>query len=96
MTPLAYIIDHVQVVGWPTLLLFFWRAGRFIQKFEERLIKTENTIELVATNHLPHVTQGLEDVKNAVERGFSNLSNQLLILAGKATSAGCPVAKKDE
>jgi hypothetical protein len=81
---LTYILDHVQLIGWPTLLLFIWRASRFITNVSERVVKAEQTIELLATNHLPHIEQGLKDVESAVERGFANLSNQLLIVVGRA------------
>lgn len=83
MNLIAFVTDHIAVIGWPTLLLFFWRASRYVAKFEERVVKTEETIQTMATNHLPHVEAALHDLKDAVERGFTNLGTQLLLVVKK-------------
>lgn len=88
---LDFLSTHMPLIGWPAILLLLWRLGvfiakfmdRYLTKFEERVAKAEQTIDAVATNHLPHIEQGLKDVTAAVNTGFGNLTNQLLILAGK-------------
>lgn len=65
---LQWIVSHLNFVGWPLvfaciykLLRFLFKAGRVLTVVEQRVLKAEDTIHLMATNHLPHVQQAVEE-----------------------------------
>lgn len=80
---LSFVFTHLHFIGWPAVIAFLWKGGKYFARFEDRMTEAENTLKLVATNHLPHLEQGLRDVQSAVEHGFANLTSQLVIMAGK-------------
>lgn len=97
MNVLAWFSDHIQLIGWPSVVIFAWRMSsrvtKAVERFktaEEKLGNTENTVNTLATNHLPHFQLELEKLNEAIPEGFnrlaeavSGLRQDLLILLRK-------------
>lgn len=49
-------VAHVDAAGWVALVALVWRAGRKVGQIEDRL-------ELLSTNHLPHLQVELENLR---------------------------------
>jgi len=90
MNFLVWVSDHIQLFGWPSLIVLTWKiSGRFFD-FKKRLENTETTVQLLATNHIPHLQAELEKLNEAIPSGFdqmtdaiSGLRQDLLIIATK-------------
>ena len=48
ITPFEWALQHIQLIGWPTVILFAWKASRFIVKVEDRALDAEKAIKAVA------------------------------------------------
>jgi hypothetical protein len=84
---LTWIAEHLSLIGWPAIGIFIWKTSSKVKTYTDRFAKSESTIELLATNHLPHIQAELEKMNNGIDIGFtkmadgmSNLSRDLLIL----------------
>lgn len=87
MNFLTWILSHLSVIGWPAIGIFIWKTSSKVKAYSDRFSKAEETIELLATNHLPHIQTELEKLNNGIDIGFTkmadgmaNLSRDLLIL----------------
>ena len=58
-TPWAWVVDHLQVVGWPSVILGCWYASRFLSKVEERAVLAADQIKAVVDSNA--------EVKTALE-----------------------------
>lgn len=87
MNALTWLVSHLSVIGWPAIGIFIWKASSKVRAYSDRFCKAEETIELLSTNHLPHIQAELEKINSGLEIGFTkmsdgmaNLSRDLLIL----------------
>lgn len=83
----TWLNNHLNLIAWPALLGIAWKISAKIKGYSDRFSKSEETIELLATNHLPHIQAELEKINSGLDMGFtkladgmSNLSRDLLIL----------------
>ncbi len=72
--PFDWIVNHLHLVGWPTLIYACYRVIKVTVKFaraativEQRVLKGEETLNLLATNHLPHLLAAMEDTDKSVQ-----------------------------
>lgn len=63
-----WVVSHLNFIGWPVvlaamykLLRFLFKAGRAMTIFQQRVLNAEDTLRLLATNHIPHVQMAIED-----------------------------------
>lgn len=59
LSPFEYISQHLQLIGWPALVIIAWKAGNLFQTFVNTLEKTIGQIDKMATNHFPHMEESL-------------------------------------
>lgn len=59
VSPYEWVMQHMQVVGWPTLCVIAWKAGDRFRKFINQIDKTTEQINTMATNHFPHMESSL-------------------------------------
>lgn len=71
--PISWVVTHLQFIGWPAIfytlyriLLFCFRAARTLTIVEQRVLKGEETIFLMANNHLPHIQKASEDTNLSI------------------------------
>lgn len=70
----TFLANNFHVVGWSGLLLLVgrlsWHAGTAFKGFQEDREKSREaakTIEMVATNHLPHIQKCSEDILEEIK-----------------------------
>jgi len=67
LSPLEWITQHIQLVGWPTLIYATWRVTRFFTIVETRVLSAEEHITTLATNHFPHMEASLQNQDNLLK-----------------------------
>ena len=63
VTPFQFASQYIHLVAWPTICVFLWKASKAVQKFTDKVEKTTGQIDLLATNHMPHMEQYLLEIK---------------------------------
>jgi len=66
-TPFEWVSNHLQVIGWPTVVLFAWRASRYLTKFEARAVAAENRLLVVADSN-KELNENLKEQARAQEK----------------------------
>lgn len=86
-----WVISHLQFIGWPAvfvaiykLLVFLFKAGRIGTVVEQRVLKAEDTIHKMATNHLPHIQMAIEESNKHLAEISTSLK---LVLARRGEDA---------
>lgn len=67
ISPLEWVFQHLQLIGWPAVVLVAWKASRFISKLEDRALNVESTIQRVENNHLAHIETSLEGIGQSID-----------------------------
>ena len=60
-SPFEYAYQHVGLVTWPAILLFVWKASKWIERVTTTATKTVEQIDTLATNHMPHMEASLKN-----------------------------------
>jgi hypothetical protein len=84
----SYFSDHVHIVGWTFIIIIAikvsWKFSAFklyVEGLVAKAQEVENTVDLLATNHLPHLQAGLDaniESNKEVGRSVDNLRTDLL------------------
>lgn len=89
MNILTWLSLHLSLIGWPAFAGFIWAASRKYQSFAANREAMEEKIDLIMSNHLPHIQKELEDMNANLNSGFdrvadglSNIRDLLLIQSG--------------
>jgi hypothetical protein len=86
---LDWIANHLQLVGWPTLIAITWKfKGLFDRHFNsladvkessESAVQTarqiKQNLDIVQNNHLAHLAQDIKEVSNQYEKHNELLSS---------------------
>jgi len=66
--PFTWAVIHFSYIGWPALIYTCYRVivlgfkfARTATLVEQRVLKGEETLYLLATNHLPHIQVAIEN-----------------------------------
>lgn len=69
-----WVVSHLNYIGWPVvlgftykMLRFVFKAGRVFTLACQRILDGEQTLHLVATNHLPHLQVEMEKSNEILE-----------------------------
>lgn len=94
-TTLDWVSNHLNLLGWPSLLWFAirasWKSSRYISLLESRAANVETTIGTIRDNHLLHIQTGIDSLNAKIEAQTTAIvtelsktrSDLLLILAAK-------------
>ncbi len=89
MNILTWISLHLSLVGWPAFAGFIWAGSRRYKTFSDNRKEMEGKVDLIMTNHLPHIQKELEDMNTNINSGFdrvadglSNIRDLLLVQSG--------------
>lgn len=66
LTPFQWASQNIHMVAWPTICLIAWKASKAVTKFVDRLEKTIGQIDVLSTNHFPHIEQYLLEIKTVL------------------------------
>jgi len=50
-SPWDWVSTHLQLIGWPTVMLGVWRASRFLTKLEVRAVASEDRLKTIADSN---------------------------------------------
>jgi hypothetical protein len=58
-SPWEWASEHLHLLGWPTLCYFAWKVSSFFTVAKTQVTKTVTQIDLMTTNHFPHMETSL-------------------------------------
>jgi hypothetical protein len=61
LSPFEWVAQHIQLIGWPTLIYATWRVTRFFTIVETRVLSAEEHITKMATNCFPTMESSLRN-----------------------------------
>ncbi len=67
IAPWEWVFQHLQLIGWPAIVLVAWKASRFISKLEDRALAVETNIQEMKSNHLVHIETSLEAIDSGIQ-----------------------------
>lgn len=59
ISPFEWAVQHIQLIGWPAVLMAGWKISRFLTKVEDRAVDAEKNLKVVAESNA--------DLKSAIE-----------------------------
>jgi hypothetical protein len=51
LTPFEWAVQHIQLIGWPAVLVAAWKISRFLVKIEERALSAEKSIIVITESN---------------------------------------------
>lgn len=58
-SPWEWAASHLQLIGWPAIVLIAWKVGRAFTEVQNHFNTAVGQIDKMATNHFPHMEQSL-------------------------------------
>ena len=80
VTPFQFASNYVHLVAWPTICVFLWKASKAVQKFTDKVETTTNQINTMATNHMPHVQDGILELVELAKENNHRLERLIDVL----------------
>lgn len=78
----AWVVSHLALIGWPAVLYAAYRiivmcfkVGRSATLIVQRVLTGEETLHLLASNHLPHLQIEMEKTNTHLEQTNATLKN---------------------
>jgi hypothetical protein len=78
-SPFEWISQHIQLIGWPALVVCAWQVARFFEKISNQASKTIGQIDTLATNHFPHMEASLlnqDRLMHSMDKSLRKLSGR--------------------
>lgn len=78
-SPLEWALANLHILGWPTLVLIAWRVSKAVERFSNQASKTVGQIDLMATNHFPHMELSLakqDALLENIDRNIGRLADK--------------------
>ena len=86
-TPFEFVSQHLHLIGWPALCLIAlkasWAVAKFVNEAKAQVQKTVTQIDLLATNHFPHMEASLTKQDGILEKmgdGVTSIDSSLKTL----------------
>jgi len=77
---LSFVDQHIHLIGWPLLISVAWKSSQYVSKLQTRAENSENTLQSLATNHIPHLQAGIDNIASSVDKGIDRLDKSLDLL----------------
>jgi hypothetical protein len=77
-SPLEYVFQHLQVVGWPAICWCAWKVSKYFERVTSQASKTIGQIDLMATNHFPHMEASLgkqDDLMHSMDTSLKTIAD---------------------
>ncbi len=58
-SPFEFFSQHIHLVGWGTVIMLVWKAGKFFNEAKTQVTRTVAQIDTMATNHFPHMERSI-------------------------------------
>jgi hypothetical protein len=60
-TPWVWAIEHLSALGWPVIVYCAWQVSKYVDRVTKQASLTVEQINLLATNHAPHMEASLQN-----------------------------------
>ncbi len=67
-TPFEWVSQHIQLVGWPLVVLAAWKVRGIAAKWNNRIVAAEHHITKMATNEMPHMQRALMNIDKNIAK----------------------------
>ena len=67
-TPFAWLVEHLNLLGWPVVCIAVYKFARFLDQMQTRAAVVEDNINNIASNHLSHMQNSLESIDQTLKR----------------------------
>lgn len=87
LSPIDWMLQHLQLLGWPTVVFAIYKLTRFLDKVLSRLESAEKNLDLLANNHFSHIEESLISIADTFERmepSLSSMNTNIQILLDRA------------
>lgn len=82
---LMWLVEHYPIFGWIIFLFIVgnvgWKASTVFSRLEDAIARTERVevvVNTVATNHLPHLQEAIESLRDVLAEELKGLRSDLL------------------
>jgi hypothetical protein len=58
-SPFEWASQHIHVIGWGTVVMAAWKISTFFSAAKAQVTKTVGQIDVLSTNHMPHMGASL-------------------------------------
>jgi hypothetical protein len=80
-SPFEWVSQHLQLIGWPTLVYLAWKVSKYFDRASHQIVKTITQIDTMATNHFPHMEESLSKQDTLME----SMDKSLKTIAGNSS-----------
>ena len=71
-----WMAQHLQAIGWPTIVWIAWRFSRFLTKLEDRFLNNETLLIKINDSDLPEMKKSLASIDTGIELLRSDLQRR--------------------
>ena len=68
-SPFAWLQSWAWNMGWPVVVMAAFWLGRYVQRLETRVHKTEQNIKTLLERHMPAIHNTLAEIRGLLTRG---------------------------
>jgi hypothetical protein len=86
-SPYEWMLHNLPLVGWPTLCFCAWKVSGYFQKLVTQVKTTVNQIDVMSTNHFPHMQESLSTQDTIMKSMDSSLLDMRVSLKTLVTLA---------
>jgi len=61
LSPFEWVSQHLQLIGWPLLVIAAWKVSAVFERLSIQAVKTVSQIDTMATNCFPTMQRSLQN-----------------------------------
>lgn len=79
LSPFEWAVQHIQLIGWPSVLVIVWKATKFLTKLEDRALEAEKNLKVVADSNaeLKNALEGQVQAQRELANGVHQLAEAM-------------------
>lgn len=81
-SPFEWASQHIHVIGWGTVVVAAWKIAAFFAEAKQQVMKTVTQIDTMATNHTPHIQDGIQELVELGKVNNTKLDQLIDVLKG--------------
>ena len=86
-----WFYSHLGLIGWPALVVFVWRASKWVTETTAIATKAVGQIDTLATNHFPHMEESLrnqDELIKSVDGSLKSVDSSLKTIVERTPKPG--------
>jgi hypothetical protein len=79
LSPFEWAMQHLQLIGWPSVLIVVWKITKFLTKLEDRALDAEKNLKVVAESNteLKTALEGQVQAQRELAQGVHQLAEAM-------------------